>query len=118
MPLYKITFHDVFEGRVSSNIFPYNPLQIFGESPDQSRELFEWTPPKKEYNYFLNWSRGKSKSTSMGQISTRTISREQFGGAIPTCAYTTAPSKSIMSNRDMDLTVKDEAINTQGSLCD
>ena len=76
---------DVLEGRVGSNIFPYNPLQILGESPDQSRELFEWTPRENEYNFFLNCRREKSKSKSMGQISTRTISYEQFGGLIPTC---------------------------------
>ena len=71
---------DVLEGRVGSNIFPYNPLQILGEPPDQSRELFEWTPRENEYNYFLNCRREKSKLTSMGQISTRTIFCEQFGG--------------------------------------
>ena len=65
--------------------FSLYPLKILEESPDQSHELFEWMPRENEYNCFLNCRREKSKSTSMGHISTRTISHEQFGGNSNMC---------------------------------
>ena len=76
---------DVLEGRVGSNIFLYNPLQILGESPDQSRELFEWTPRKNEYNYFYIVVARNQNRHGWVRLVRKPFPVNNLGGAIPTC---------------------------------